>query len=138
MLEKQDVKIGLEREKVEAAKMEAQDGVMKAMNVATQLSLAKVTQESKILMADMVSMDPLARAWHEMYHERVCKEMMAAQAATASMASSAPSTHMCMPAYMPTTTSTSMAAPMSTDEVPQVIADEEDVVEVQLPLTPFL
>jgi hypothetical protein len=73
-----------------------------------------------------------------MYRERISKEVMAAQVATTSMASSAPSTHMCMPAYMPTTTSTSMAAPMSTDEVPQVIADEEDVVEVQLPLTPFL
>jgi hypothetical protein len=35
MLEKQDVKIGLEREKVEAAKMETQTGVMKAMNEAT-------------------------------------------------------------------------------------------------------
>jgi hypothetical protein len=67
MLEKQDVKIGLEREKVEATKMEAQDGVMKAMNEATQLLLAKMTQESKILMADMASMDPLARVWFEMY-----------------------------------------------------------------------
>jgi hypothetical protein len=43
-----------------------------------------------------------------------------------------------MLAYMPTATSTSMVAPMSTEEVPQVIADEEDIVEVQLPLTPFL
>jgi hypothetical protein len=50
MLEKQDVKIGLEREKVEATKMEAQARVMKVMNGDMQLSLAKMTQESKILM----------------------------------------------------------------------------------------
>lgn len=70
MLE-QDVKIVLEREKVEATKMEAQAGIMKAMNEATHLSLAKMTQESKILMADMASMDPLARVWHEIYRERI-------------------------------------------------------------------
>jgi hypothetical protein len=34
---------------------------MKAMNEATQLSLANMTQLWKILMADMASMDPLAR-----------------------------------------------------------------------------
>jgi hypothetical protein len=121
MLEKHDVKIGLEREKVEATKMEAQVGVMKAMNEATQLSLAKMTQESKILIA---SMDPLARAWNEMYRERISKEVMAAQAAAASMAASAPSIHLPTPAYMPTSTSTRMVAPApipppaSTNEVP--------------------
>ncbi|KAK1678997.1 hypothetical protein QYE76_039845 [Lolium multiflorum] len=73
MLEKQDVKIGLEREKVEATKMEAQAGVMKAMNEATQLSLAEMTQESKILMTDMASMDPLARVWIEMYRKCIGK-----------------------------------------------------------------
>jgi hypothetical protein len=95
MLEKHDVKIGLEREKVEATKMEAQVGVMKAMNEATQLSLAKLTQESKILMADV------ARAWHEMYRERTGKEVMEAQAAAVSMAASAPSTYMPMLTSMP-------------------------------------
>jgi hypothetical protein len=35
MLEKQDVKIGLQREKVKAAKMETQTGVKKVMNEAT-------------------------------------------------------------------------------------------------------
>jgi hypothetical protein len=112
MLEKQDVKIGLEREKVEAAKMEAQAGVMKSMNETTQLSLAKMTQESKILMAYMVSIDPLARAWHAMYRERIGKEVMVAQATAASMVASTPSTHMHAPSYMPTTTSTDMVAPV--------------------------
>jgi hypothetical protein len=35
---------------------------MKATNEATQFSLAKMSQQSKILMADMDKMDPLARA----------------------------------------------------------------------------
>jgi hypothetical protein len=37
-----------------------------------------MSQESKILMADMEKMDPLARAWHEMYRERIGQEVMAA------------------------------------------------------------
>jgi hypothetical protein len=62
MLEKQDVKLGLEREKVEATKMEAQAGMMKAMNETSNIALTKISQEAKILMTDMPSMDPLARA----------------------------------------------------------------------------
>jgi hypothetical protein len=58
---------------------------MKATNEAMQLSLAKMTRESKILMANMATMDQLARAWHEMYRERIGKEVLTAQAAVASM-----------------------------------------------------
>jgi hypothetical protein len=50
MLDKQDVKIVLEGEKMEAAKMEAQTSVMKAMNKASNIALAKITQETKTLM----------------------------------------------------------------------------------------
>lgn len=57
------MKIELEREKVEAAKMESHAAAMKATNEATQLLLANMTQETKILMADMAKMDPLARVW---------------------------------------------------------------------------
>ena len=53
ILDKQDMKIELEREKVEAAKMEAAAAAIKATNEATHLSLAKMTQEAQILMADM-------------------------------------------------------------------------------------
>ncbi|KAK1603139.1 hypothetical protein QYE76_007874 [Lolium multiflorum] len=84
ILDKQDAKIELERERVEEAKMEAHAAAMKATNEATQLSLAKMSQESKILMADMEKMDPLARAWHEMYRKRIGQEVMAARAASAS------------------------------------------------------
>jgi hypothetical protein len=77
---------------------------MKSTNEATQLSLAKMTQESKILMANMVKMDPLAREWHGMYHERIGQEVMAARAASASMTPLAPPTFMTPPApsmFMP-------------------------------------
>ncbi|KAK1692379.1 hypothetical protein QYE76_009076 [Lolium multiflorum] len=72
ILDKQDMQIELEREKVEAATHAA---AMQATNEATQLSLAKMSQESKILMADMEKMDPLTRAWHEMYRERIDQEL---------------------------------------------------------------
>jgi hypothetical protein len=99
------------------------------MNEATQLSLAKMIQESKILMADMTRMDPLARVWHEMHRERIGKEVIAAQAAATSMAASASTT------YMPPPTSTEH---IPLNKVPQVKADEEDVVEVQPPVMPYL
>ncbi|KAK1590122.1 hypothetical protein QYE76_037428 [Lolium multiflorum] len=99
ILDKQDAKIELERERVEAAKMEAHAAAMKATNEATQLSLAKMSQESKILMADMEKMGPLARAWHEMYRERISQEVMAARAASASPP--APSTFMSTPTPSP-------------------------------------
>jgi hypothetical protein len=95
-------------------------------------------------MADMASMDPLERVWLEMCRERIGKQVMATEAAGASMAASAPSIHLPAPTYMPTSTSTSMDAPApmpppaSTNEVSHVIADEEDIVEVQPPLIPFL
>jgi hypothetical protein len=40
MLDKQDAKLGLEREKLEATKMEAQVGMMKTMNEASHIALA--------------------------------------------------------------------------------------------------
>jgi hypothetical protein len=41
MLDKQDVKLGIEREKMKAAKMEAQANMMKAMNEASDITLRR-------------------------------------------------------------------------------------------------
>jgi hypothetical protein len=114
---------------MEAAKMEAHAAAMKATNGATHLSLAKMTQESKILMADMAKMDPLARAWHEMHREHIGQEVLAARGASASMIASAPSTF--MPPSAPSTFMPPSAPvePVPTMEVPPVLADDEDVVE---------
>jgi hypothetical protein len=83
---------------VEAAKMEAHAATMKATNEANQLSLAKMTQEAKILMADLNTMDPLARAWHEMIRDRISQEVMAARAASASVPAPVPPTFVAPPA----------------------------------------
>jgi hypothetical protein len=47
---------------VEAAKMEAQAGMMKAMNETSIIALSKMTQQAKLLMENLSNTDPLARA----------------------------------------------------------------------------
>jgi hypothetical protein len=49
MLDKQDVKLGLEKEKFEDAKMAAQAGIMMVMNESSHITLANITQRSKDL-----------------------------------------------------------------------------------------
>jgi hypothetical protein len=78
-------------------------------------------QEAKILMADMLNMDPLARAWREMYREWIGKEVMAAQEAAAA-----------------STTMPSVAPPPVIDAHPPVVSATPDAMEVAPPLTPFL
>ena len=90
VLEKQEAKLQLEKEKVEAIKMEAQVGMLKAMNEASHFALAKMKEEAKILTAKLEEMDPLARAWHEMYRARISKEVMAAASGTAPAAPAMP------------------------------------------------
>ncbi|KAK1692295.1 hypothetical protein QYE76_008992 [Lolium multiflorum] len=147
ILEKQDMKIELEREKVEAAKMEAHAATMKATNEATRLSLTKMSQESKILMDDMEKMDPLARAWHEMYRECIGQEVLTVRAALTSMTPPTPSTFMNPPAsstFMPPPApSMFMPPPATVDQVPALelppgLADDEDVIEVEAPMTMFI
>jgi hypothetical protein len=87
-------------------------------------------------MADMEKMDPLTRVWHEMHHERIGQEVLAARAASASPP--APSTFMSPPAP-----STFMLPPPTVDpvaamELPPGLADDEDVVEVEPSITPFI
>ena len=95
---------------------------------ANQLSLAKMTQESKILMADMKTMDPLARVWHEMIRERIGQDVMAARAASASVTAPVPSTFMPPPA--PVEQEPAM-------EVPPVLAADDEVFVVP-PATQFI
>jgi hypothetical protein len=117
ILDKQDMKIALERERVEAAKMEAHAAAMKATNEAKQLSLAKMTQESKILMADIKNMDPLAMAWHEMIRDRISQEVMAARVAFVA----------------PPTT----VVPEPVMEVPPMLTPDDAVFPVDSPSPPF-
>jgi hypothetical protein len=82
-------------------------------------------QESKILMADLEKMGPLARAWHEMHRERIGQEVMVARAASASPP--APSTFMSSPATVD---------PVAATELPP--AADEEVLEVAPPVTSFM
>jgi hypothetical protein len=82
MYETQQEKLKLKTERVDAAKLEAQATMIKAMNESTNVASAKM-KEAKILQADMSIMDPLARTWYMMYRERTGKEVLAAQAAAA-------------------------------------------------------
>jgi hypothetical protein len=45
------------------------------MNESSNVALAKMKEEAKILMTDMSTMDSLARAWY-MIHDRIGKEVM--------------------------------------------------------------
>jgi hypothetical protein len=63
---------------------------LKVMNESSNVALAKMKEETKILMADMSTMDPLARAWYMMYHGHIGKEVMDAQAAAAAAAMTMP------------------------------------------------
>jgi hypothetical protein len=112
-------------EKVELVKMEAHAAAMKATNQTTQLPLAKMSQESKILMADMAKMTQP----NEMYRERIGQEVLAARVPSASMIAPTPST------FMPPPTP---EEPVPAMEVSPVLADDEDVTEVQPPMTPFI
>ena len=102
--------------------------LFRSTNEATHLSLAKMTQEAQILMADLGKMDPLARAWHELYRDKIGKEVLAAQAAAAaSMPSQA--------ASMPPPTVLQRVPAM---EEPPATTEDDDIVEVQPPPTPYL
>jgi hypothetical protein len=47
--------------------------MFKAMNESSNIALAKMKEKSKILMAYLSTMDPLARAWHMMYHDHIAR-----------------------------------------------------------------
>jgi hypothetical protein len=78
----------LREKKVEAAKLKAQAIMLKAMNESNNVALAKMKEEAKILMTDMSTMDPLARAWY-MIHNRIGKEVIASTEAAAAAATTA-------------------------------------------------
>ncbi|KAK1645907.1 hypothetical protein QYE76_063712 [Lolium multiflorum] len=135
IVDKQDMKIELEREKVEAAKMEAHAAAMRAANEATQLSLAKMSQESKILMDDMEKVGPLASAWREMYRQRIGQECWWRELHGVSPA---PSTFMTPPAPSTCMPPPATVYPVAATELPPRLADDEEVVEVELPMTPLI
>jgi hypothetical protein len=64
--------------------------MLKVANETSNVVLAKLKEEAKIFIVDMSTMDLLARALYMMFHDRIGREVMAAQAAVVVAAMVAP------------------------------------------------
>jgi hypothetical protein len=70
--------VGAERERVLAAKIEAEATLIKAKNDAKSFELTKMVEEAKILSMPLEGLDPLTKTWYMMIHDRITKELMSA------------------------------------------------------------
>jgi hypothetical protein len=61
--ETQREKMAIERERVQAAKLEAEATLIKAKNDAKTFELAKMVEEAKILAMPLTGMDALTKSW---------------------------------------------------------------------------
>jgi hypothetical protein len=66
------------RERVQAAKLEAETTLIKANNDAKSFELTKMVEEAKILSMPLAGMDPLTKSWYMMIHDQIGKEFMSA------------------------------------------------------------
>jgi hypothetical protein len=76
--ETQKEKLALERESVQAAKIEAEATLIKAKNDAKSFELTKMVEEAKILLMPLEGMDPLTKTWYMMIRDRIAKDLMSA------------------------------------------------------------
>jgi hypothetical protein len=72
--ETQREKLALERERVQAAKLEAEATLNKAENDAKSFELKKMVEEAKILSMPLVGMSPLTKSWYMMIRDQIDKE----------------------------------------------------------------
>jgi hypothetical protein len=70
--------LALERERVQAVKIEAEATLIKAKNDAKSFELTKMVEEAKILSMLLEGMDPLTKTWYMMIRDRIAKELMSA------------------------------------------------------------
>jgi hypothetical protein len=76
--ETQKEKLALERERVQAAKIEAEATLIKTKNDEKSFELTKMEEEAKILSMTLEGMDPLTKTWYMMIRDRIAKELMSA------------------------------------------------------------
>jgi hypothetical protein len=74
----QKEKLALERERVLAAKIEAEATLIKAKNNTKSFELAKMVEEAKILSMPLEGLDALTKTWYMMICDRIVKELMSA------------------------------------------------------------
>jgi hypothetical protein len=72
----QSDKLALERERVQAAKLEAEATLIKANNDAKSFELTKMVEEAKILSIPLADMDPLTKARYMMIRDHIGNELM--------------------------------------------------------------
>jgi hypothetical protein len=73
--ETQKEKLALERERVQAAKIEAEATLIKDKNDAKSFELTKMVEEAKILSMPLEGMDPLTKTWYMMIRGCIAKEL---------------------------------------------------------------
>jgi hypothetical protein len=76
--ETQREKLELERERVQATKIEAKATLIKSENGAKIFEFTKMVEEAKILSLPLEGMDPLTKTWYMMIRDRIAKELMSA------------------------------------------------------------
>jgi hypothetical protein len=70
--------LALERERVQATKIEAEATLIKAKNDAKSFELTKMVEEAKILSMLLEGMDPLIKTWYMIIRDHIVKELMSA------------------------------------------------------------
>jgi hypothetical protein len=78
LIQAQREKLALEREMVQATKLEAEATLIKAKNDAKSFELTNMVEEDKILSMPSAGMDPLIKSWYMMIRDRIGKELMSA------------------------------------------------------------
>jgi hypothetical protein len=74
--ETQREKLALERERFQAAKIDAKATLIKAKNDGKSFELTKMVEDVKILLMPLEGMDPLTKSWYMMIRDWIGKELM--------------------------------------------------------------
>jgi hypothetical protein len=74
--ETQREKLALERERFQAAKIDAEATLIKAKNDGKSFELTKMVEDVKILLMPLEGMDPLTKSRYMMIRDRIGKELM--------------------------------------------------------------
>jgi hypothetical protein len=79
--EAQREKLALERDRVQAAQLEAKATMIKEKNDAKSFEFTKMVEEAKILSMPLEGMDPLTKSWYRMIRDWISKELMSSHKA---------------------------------------------------------
>jgi hypothetical protein len=72
-------RLALERERVQAAKLEAEATLTKTKNDAKSFELTKMVEEAKILSMPLAGIDTSTKLWYMMIRDQIGKKLMSIQ-----------------------------------------------------------